>query len=683
MKIEYRRDIDGLRAIAVLGVVFYHFGFSFFGSGYAGVDIFFVISGFLIGGIILDEGRTGTFTFRTFYRRRARRILPALFVMMLVTIPFGFMIMSPKELRYFGGAVMASLMFLSNIWFYSRVDYFNPGAALDPLVHTWSLGVEEQFYFIAPLFLILLRKLRRPVVLLIVGTAALFSLGLMLADSDTYPSAAFYQIQYRAWELAFGVVAAIICRFPTALRFPQFTELLADLGLIAVIAAIFVVPPEARWPGPWTVMPVLGTVLVVLFGRQSTVATRLLSLPPLVWIGTISYSLYLYHQPIHSLAILTLRQEALPLNLRLLLLCATFVLAKLSWRFIEQPFRFGRFSGKTGKRFLISFAAILVIFSIGGHITKGYPQRLPEKARKAIAFEDSEPSSYERCSTGRMRGDTLQASDACTLGAKDVEPSIAIWGDSHAASVAQPIGDALAVDGLSMKEFSLGGCSPIPNSVNMLQLTNSTVEKSEDCSGYNRRVRDYLISNSRIKLVVMYAYWNNYTERRDFNAGNGRVKADKLYSVPVLGPYNLPEVNRLAYLKDNLSQEITDLINSGKSVLIIYPVPEAPFEVPQTYAWALWKDRVTADDTSYPTAVFDDYSAAARKMLDDLGQNKGLYRLDVSDKFCKKGGACILVGENGDVLFRDANHLSLAGSARIAPDIAARIEQIIKGQTNE
>jgi|GEM_PF-429866 len=683
MKVDYRREIDGMRAFAVIGVVFYHFGFSFFGSGYAGVDVFFVISGFLIGGIILDESRMGTFSFRKFYMRRARRILPALLVMMLVTIPFAVMIMSPKELRYFGGAIMASLVFLSNIWFYYRIDYFNPVAALDPLVHTWSLGVEEQFYFIAPLVLIFLGKFRRPVVLLIVGTAALFSLGLMLAHSDTYASATFYQIQYRAWELAFGLVAAIICRFPSALQFPWVTGLLADLGLALIIAAIIVIPADASWPGPWTVVPVLGAALVLLFGRQSTFAVRLLSLPPLVWIGTISYSLYLYHQPIHSLAILTLRQEVLPLNLRVLLVCVTVILAALSWRFIEQPFRFGRFSGPVGQRVLISLTVILVIFSVGGHITEGYPQRLPETARRAIAFEDSEPSSYERCSTGRMRGDTLQASDACTHGAKGVEPSVAIWGDSHAASVAQPIGDALAADGLAMKEFSLGGCSPIPNAINMLQLSNSTVQKSEDCSGYNRRVHDYIISNPHLKLVVMYAYWNNYTERRDFNAGNGRVKADKLYSVPVAGPYDLPETNRLAYLKDNLSQEITDLINAGKSVLIIYPLPEAPFEVPQTYAWALWKDRVTAADTSYPTAVFDDYSAAARKMLDGLGQTKGLYRLDVSDKFCQKGGACILVGENGDVLFRDANHLSLAGSARIVPDIAARIEQIIKGLTNE
>lgn len=681
MQIGYRSDIDGLRAIAVLGVVLYHYGLAGLGAGFAGVDVFFVISGFLIGGIILDERAAGTFSLRTFYIRRIRRIVPALVALMLLVAPVAALIMSPNELRYYGGGLIAALLFVSNIWFFFRIDYFNPGAALDPLVHTWSLGVEEQFYLVVPLLLMALGARRTALTWVVVSLIATASLALMLAHHTDFRSASFYMIQYRAWELAVGVLAAMALRSPRLAVPAGAASALSMLGLLLVIGTLAFIPQDALWPGPWTVLPVAGTAFILLFGGRGALASRVLSLPPLVGVGLISYSLYLWHHPIYSLTILARRDEAMPLTLRLGLLVAAMVLAWLSWRFVERPFRSGALQRPVGRRLLYAALAVLVIFAVGGHITKGYPQRMPAAAQAAILYEDSEPPTYEYCAGRRMDGDKLDPADACTHGAKDVPATVAIWGDSHAASIAQPVGLALQREGLAIKEFTLGGCPPIPDVINILQMTNTTVRKSESCSDYTASVRDFIIADPELTVVVLFAYWNNYTERRDFDAGNGRIKSDKLYSVPLGASPDLPEPERLAALQDHLSSLLAALTQAGKTVLLVYPMPEAPFEVPQAYAWALWKDRVTEADTSIPRAAFDDYSLRARAMLDGLGQMPGLARLDVADRLCTDS-RCTLVAPDGAVLYRDGNHLSLPGSALVVPDIAARIVEIAKGKAD-
>jgi len=674
----YRRDIDGLRAVAVLGVVLYHYGFGWLPAGFAGVDVFFAISGFLIGGIILDELAEGRFSFRRFYMRRVRRILPALYVMMLATILPAALVMSPSELRYFGGGIFAALLFVSNIWFFNLIDYFNPGAALDPMVHTWSLGVEEQFYFVAPLALVLLGRLRRGRTLAVIAAVAALSLALMLAVHATRTSAAFYLIHYRAWELLLGVLAAATIR-RGRLPFASAAPVLSSLGLIAIVGGFLLTPHSAVWPGLWTAIPVGGTVLVLLYGTAPSPARAVLSWAPMVGVGLISYSLYLYHQPLYSLALLAKRAESLSLDMRLALLAPCLVLATLSWRFVEEPFRHGRLNSGGGRRLIALGALVLAAFAIGGHVTEGYPQRLPEDARRAIAYEDSLPPNYEACAGGRLEGETLDPKDACVHGA-DVPPRIAVWGDSHAATLAQPIGAALAGDGLSVREYTLGGCPPILGVMNILQLTDAAVSQSEYCSLYTSRVLDHIRSDPGIEVVVLFAYWNNYTERRDFVAGPGLIKPDKLFTVPVGGDAAaLTDDQRQEYLRQNLQAVVDALVASGKKVLLIYPMPEAPFNVPQVYAWSLWKGTTQARDRQYPAAVFEDYSLLSRAMLDAVTAGSGLARLDVSDGICTAGGACTMVDDAGRVLFRDSNHLSLAGSARIVPRIHDAVLELIGG----
>lgn len=678
MQTGYRRDIDGLRAVAVMGVVLYHYGLVPLGAGFAGVDVFFVISGFLIGGIILEERAAGTFSYRTFYMRRVRRILPALVAMMLLVAPMAALVMTPNELRYFGGGAMAALLFVSNLWFYFRIDYFNPGAALDPLVHTWSLGVEEQFYLVVPLVLIWLGGRRSWLTWAAVGTIAAASLVSMLVHHGQYGSASFYMIQYRAWELAAGVLAALALRGPASRVPGAVAATFSTAGLALVAGALVWTPGDVPWPGPWTLLPVTGTALVLLFGGRISPATRALSLPPFVGVGLISYSLYLWHQPLHSLAILARRDEQLPPALRLGLLAVALVLAWASWRLVEQPYRRGALETRGGRRLLWGATAALAIFAVGGHVSRGYPQRMPEAAQAAILFEDSKPPSYERCAGRRPAGDGHTPAELCTHGAEGVPASVALWGDSHAAVIAQPLGQAIAPAGLALMEFTLGGCPPIPDVIIIEQMTNTAARKSDDCPDFVADVRDHILADPDLQTVVLFAYWNSYAERRDFDAMNGRVKSDKAYAVPLGASSDLSEADRLAALGQGLAGLVGQLTGAGKTVLVIYPLPEAPFSVPQNHAWALWKDRVTAADTNVPRAAFDDYSTRARAILDGLGALPGLVRLDATDRLCT-GTSCMLVTPGGIVLYRDSHHLSLPGSALVVPDIAAQIIAIAGG----
>ncbi|MFN7225135.1 MAG: acyltransferase family protein [Paracoccaceae bacterium] len=675
---QYRPEIDGLRAIAVLGVVLYHYNLGALAAGFAGVDVFFVISGFLIGGIILDQRAAGTFRFKTFYLRRLRRIIPALLVMMLLTIPVAALLMSPHDLRYFGGGALAALLFVSNLWFFNRIDYFDPAASRDPLLHTWSLGVEEQFYFFIPLILVVIGVRRPRVTWAAVGLIFVASLIWMLKDHRTYHAAVFYMIHYRAWELAAGVLTAMALRANPAAARGTVSTVLSTAGLALVVGSLFFTPRDAFWPGPWTLLPIVGTVLLLGFPTPDSPAFRILTWKPIVWIGLLSYSLYLYHQPLHSLAEIGLGNESLSVVIRAGLFVLALVLAGLSWHFVEQPFRHGALSKRSGALVLGGMTVVLLSFAIGGHVTEGYPKRLPVDARAAIRFEQSEPPTYRQCARGMIDGVRFGTPEACIHGAEARPATVAIWGDSHAASIAQPLGEALVRHGLAIHEYTLGGCPPISGVISIYQLTNTADRNDKKCAEYVANLLDFMRADRDIRVVVLYAYWNNYTERRDFDAGNGRIKTDNLYALPVGASIGMTEQDRLAALAEGLETVIQTLLEAGKVVLIIDPLPEPAFDVPQTYAWALWKGQVSEADVSVPRAAFDNYSILMRRILDNLPAHPALFRQNLSESFCDAAGRCELVAENGDVLFRDLNHLSLAGSARVVDKIADKIAAIME-----
>ncbi|OWV84459.1 acyltransferase [Rhizobium sp. R693] len=295
---EHRREIDGLRAIAVVPVVLWHAGFAPFSGGFVGVDIFFVISGFLITGIIIHELDEGRFSLTRFYERRARRILPALFVVVVACVPFAWFWMLPDMLENFGQSVVATLLFANNLLLAKTSGYWDLEAEFKPLLHTWSLGVEEQYYVLFPLLLLILWRWGRKFAVVATAVILLASFAMCEIGGHLSPQVNFYLTTSRAWEILVGSICAFV-----GLRLSRTSnEALSAAGLLLIAVSIFLYDKNVPFPSLFTVVPVVGTALVLLFARQGTIACSVLSLPPLVGIGLISYSVYLWHQPLFAFA---------------------------------------------------------------------------------------------------------------------------------------------------------------------------------------------------------------------------------------------------------------------------------------------------------------------------------------------------------------------------------------------
>lgn len=331
---QYRPEIDGLRAIAVLPVILFHAGFGIVPGGYVGVDVFFVISGYLITTLLVQDLDAGRYSLARFYERRARRILPALFVVTAATMPLALLTMLPGQIEDFSASIASLALFLSNFYFLSQVDYFAPAADLQPLLHTWSLAVEEQFYLLYPPGLALLwrRGLRRVVGVL--AMVALASLVLAQWGAGENPGRNFFFTGSRVWELLAGSLVALLLR---SRHLPR-QALAAALGLAMILGAVLIYDAATPFPSLWTLLPVLGTALVLLFAQSGTVAAALLSSRPLVGIGLVSYSAYLWHHPLFAFARLHWGGDPPPLVMALLV-GLTFGLAWATWAFVEQPFR--------------------------------------------------------------------------------------------------------------------------------------------------------------------------------------------------------------------------------------------------------------------------------------------------------------------------------------------------------
>ena len=378
-----RVEIDGLRAVAVLPVVLYHAGVKGIPGGFLGVDVFFVISGYLITSIIFREMASGSFSFARFYERRARRILPAQYLVMLTCIPFAYFWMLPEDLENFGQSLVATVFFSNNVLLYLTSGYWVMEAEFKPLIHTWSLGVEEQYYFVVPVLMLLLMRLRRVGVVpaLAVIACVSFAYSFLLVGSNA--SFAFLMLLTRAWEMAAGALIAMCFPSKYVERHPIGSGLLAAVGLVAVISSYFVVNREMSHPAFVTLLPVLGSILVIGFASPDNLVGRLLSGRMVVLIGLTSYSSYLWHQPMFAFArIVSLEEPRLWVMLALAAL--TFVIAYVSWKYFEGPFR-DQIKVRL-KTFIPVFAVVsLVLAGVGAHwhLVAGYSQSVPEIALDA------------------------------------------------------------------------------------------------------------------------------------------------------------------------------------------------------------------------------------------------------------------------------------------------------------
>lgn len=446
---QYRPEIDGLRTLAVLPVILFHAGFDLFSGGFVGVDVFFVISGYLITSIILAELAAGQFTLTSFYERRARRILPALIFVMLICIPFAWLWMSPRELKDFAQSVVAVSFFASNILFWLESGYFNGAAELKPLLHTWSLAVEEQYYVLFPLFLMLTWRRGKRWILVVLALVAVSSLGFAEWSAHRYPDAAFYLLPFRIWELLLGAFAALhLAHSAKALAEsrPMLGQFMAGAGLVCIAYGVFAFDELTPFPGLNALAPATGALLIILFGIPSTFVGRLLATRPMVKIGLISYSAYLWHQPLFAFA--RLRSPHEPASwLFITLALASLVLAYLTWRHIEWPFRDRRKLSRKTIFAAAAFASVLLV-SIGSltHLKNGFY----DHSRLALSTEDRALFDIIEKHTRDTMITDMPDNGACMFWQLNVDdkfihrfgecakkhgPALIILGDSHAMNI--------------------------------------------------------------------------------------------------------------------------------------------------------------------------------------------------------------------------------------------------------
>jgi peptidoglycan/LPS O-acetylase OafA/YrhL len=477
---RYRPEIDGLRAVAVVPVILFHAGFTAIGGGYVGVDVFYVISGYLITSILLNDWAEGRFSIAAFYERRARRILPALIFVTALTLPFAYVLLQPADMIEFAKSIIAVATFSSNFFFWAQSGYFDTAAEMKPMLHTWSLAVEEQYYVLFPLLLMGLVRFGRRVQLLAIALLAIASLGLALAAIGDHPAAAFYLLPFRAWEILIGSLCAIQV-FGRDLPFSGPSpaavfarEALAAAGLAAILAACLSFDAATPAPSLYTLVPTVGASLVILFAGPGTLAGRLLSTPLFVGIGLLSYSAYLWHQPLlalarhRSLAELTLTEQVvLPL--------AAFALAFITYRYVETPWRKANvFRRDTVFRLAFAGSIAVIICGHAGVNTMGMPFRF---APQQVATDSYVRSLQDERNSIVRLGECQYNSDKTGVGIDDYlanwncidDPAypglarvpVAVAGDSHGADVVM----AMKLNGLAPLQMTGAGCSLVPEAM--------------------------------------------------------------------------------------------------------------------------------------------------------------------------------------------------------------------------
>ena len=557
---SYRPDVDGLRSLAILSVVLFHAGVRSLSGGFTGVDVFFVISGYLIGGHIDTELATGTFSFWHFYKNRAKRILPALYVVILAVLAIGLALLSPRELRDLAMYVFATVASASNIALWRTTGYFAQRADQNPLLMTWSLGIEEQFYLVIPLLLVLLARFQRKLMLPLIVAISALSFCVALFQVTHNPDSAFYLLDSRAWELGVGVALAMLeARSRTSLLSDsvQISRARGWLGLLLIVTPFFLLRASTPFPGLAALPSVLGAALL-LSSKTSFINQRLLSHPWLVFVGRVSYSFYLVHWPLLSF-LRILRGTPLPLAWGLTAIALAFGLAVLSYFFVEIPFRSSR---RPAPALLLRYGSIsllLLLFSGIVFRSGGLPGRYAQAAALDTVASAAISTNHDPCLA--ERGESLPRLNEACIGSTVKKDHLALWGDSHASAMAEGLRSQLGVQSVFVEEYAKTTCPPL---LGVGRSYPSDPALLTECIRFNDAVLHRLISDPRIKVVLLEAYWD---APFDPDSEIGKLATSVSAQAPAT-----PAGNR-QILQSALTLTLRKLVASGKRVVVFGDTP--------------------------------------------------------------------------------------------------------------
>ena len=668
-KSPYRAEVDGLRAIAVVSVLLYHAKFllpggDWFEGGYVGVDMFFVISGYLITRIVLSELRErGSFSFLNFYERRARRILPMLLVVILASIPFAWQVLLPPDFAEYAGSILASLLFGSNFFFYyNTTEYGAASSLLTPFLHTWSLGIEEQFYLVFPLAVaIAFRHFRKRLLhmLLALALSSLLFSELMEARN---PDLNFYLPFGRFWELLTGSLLAYRELHQRGRCDGFATRLLPAMGLLFIAYSIVSFDGGTPHPSLHTLVPVLGTALVIGFSSNGDPVGRVLGSKPFVWIGLISYSMYLWHYPIFAFSRIGWGE---PGNLdKAVWILLTISLSVASYLLVEKPFRR---AGVVSRRGLVAAfssgfcgLAALGALSVG---TNGFEDRVPAFLS---GVDTSVPIWKSRSVDGDMCYDRVEGFCANQSGGGGV--TVYAFGDSHFSSLSEALHQALA-DEFNYVEANMVGC-PFVLGVN--RITNGEID---NCSDAYQRRRLRSVSDPSRAVLVLGGRLPLYLSRTWFdNEEGGRERPDLAW------PRRFESLDG-AEFGDKLVETYRELLDEGHHVVLVYPIPGVGVNVPANLftrtrgMGPAEVERLLADSPLTTSAdVYRRRSKESFELLDRVS-HPNLHRVHPHRLFCdfQAEGRCA-THDPGGVYYFDDDHPSAYGSKLISDLIYRKVK---------
>lgn len=641
---RYEPAIDGLRALSVTLVLLFHAQISLFSGGYVGVDVFFVISGYLITRLIQSEHAAGRFSLLKFYERRARRILPAFFLVALTTLAAGVLILLPSELAALGSSTIAATLFVSNyfFWKFEWRNYLLDDTQSMPLLHTWSLAIEEQFYLVFPALTLLALRVSKRYQAVVYFALWCVSLAFCIYLTKRDPRAAFYSSPARAWELLLGALLAV-ARIKSPLP-PPLARILPVAGLAMIALAGVGFDATTPFPGRAALLPCLGAALVIVACSESSPANRLLSHPLLVWVGLISYPLYLWHWPMLIMAKHIVLRELTGAETALLY-AAAVGLAAATWKYVEAPIRArpGPFSARSVGLLAASAGCVTIAIGAALHASDGLPTRLPPEALRILAATKDYAPSLGACQNWNRVA--LAQMPQCVIGAaakRDFD--FALLGDSHAGAIAKALDEAAREVGQKGLQLTSDNCPP---ALDTQVFVRGAIT---DCEARNAAALD-LLRQHRIRRVILAGQWVQYVyalgPRQDLELRPGGAVARE----------------PLAALQSALGAMVGKLRNAGIDVAIVGPVPVIGWDVPTVLATLEWRHR-----TARPGPSMTEFMSSQRSIIDMLAalQKDGIPVIFPHEQLCKPD---CLVQLDGKILYADQEHLSTQGADLLRPHL--------------
>lgn len=649
----FRNDVHALRALASVFVLIFHINPDMLPGGFAGVDIFYVISGFVIfRGLFADEKHRGVVAF---YRRRFFRIFPNIIATTAVTLAVGFVLMTPDELSNLGGSALASLFSVSNFYFADRLGYFAPAVTVTPLIHFWSLAVEEQFYILTPPLLMLFawcRTTRRIVIAILTIIALSFAANCLMVYGLNDATRAFYFPFTRFWEIGLGVLLAAIEPF-VSLK-PTVRRLAFGLGVVGLVATGFALSAEISFPGLAALLPTLAAALLIVAAADGEpIAARLFRFRPIVFLGDLSYALYIAHWPIIAFWN-TLRGTEKSWQAELVLLAVCLAAAIALRQSVELPFiRLGRKPHVARPALgLAGGIAALTLVAVATLTTHGFPIRLNAEARELIARVNAAPHHVSNCRAAGL-GYVAPTSHFSLCGA-DTRPSYLLAGDSHAGMIAVELNGRLGERGFS------GLLSTMPDCQMLFGTTTGKAKNRASCDILHDDILN-VIRREKIAVVILINRWANITS--PVRAPYDGSKPKGLYNAATGAPIPLAEA---------LDHTIQAIRGAGAEVLIVSPVPEMNFNVPSAM---LRRAQIGVAVPKTRRADVDLRQSYVMPVMLEAGKSHGIRVIDSDDVFCDAVNCAY--ASDGVPLYEDSNHLSPTGAALVTAPIANAAADIL------